>query len=165
MPLPRHVVDSAAFARDGGRIEGRIEVAALALLTLDLAGSDGELAFVAQGAVSRDGELYLDLDVGGALLLRCQRCLQGLPFEVKLQRRFRLMEAGQIWPDDDLADDSVDPIAAERELDLVALVEQEVVLALPLAPRHETCPLPGPGEDKEGASPFAALAALKRGLH
>jgi uncharacterized protein len=123
------------------------------------------LAYTAHGAEGGSGQLFLDLQVGGRLMLRCQRCLQTFPFEVALDCRFRLVESGQPWPDDELVDDSYDAVAAERELDLLALVEQEVLLSLPLAPRHDDCALPESPDPGQKVSPFAALAEIKRGLH
>ena len=66
-------------------------------------------------------------------------------------------------------DDSEDDVLAlTRALDLRELVEDELLLALPIVPRHEVCPepLPQPADDAAPAEPaphpFAALAALKR---
>ncbi len=165
MPPARPVIDSAAFARERGRIEGKVAVAGLSRLADVLAGGDGELVYTARGAEGGNGQLLLDLAIGGRLMLRCQRCLQPISFEVALDCRFRLVESGQTWPDDELVDDSYDAVAAERELDLVALVEQEVMLSLPLAPRHDDCALPESPELGQKVSPFAALAEIKRGLH
>ena len=56
-----------------------------------------------------------------------------------------------------------------RALDLHELVEDELILALPLVPRHDACPqplaAPATAEEPlaERPNPFAALAALKRG--
>ena len=63
-----------------------------------------------------------------------------------------------------------DVLALTRALDLPALVEDELILALPLVPRHEVCPQDVPLEavDEgfeaagERPNPFAALAALKK---
>jgi uncharacterized protein len=164
MPRPGYVIDSVACAREGARIDGEIEIASLPRLIEVLDKPQGMLGFSGRGEVAPNGELFLDLEVGGVLGLRCQRCLEPMDFAVSLAHRFRLIEAGQPWPDDELADDGFDAIAAERQLDLVALVEQEVLLALPLAPRHADCTMPPRHtEDKDQPSPFAALAALKRG--
>ena len=59
-------------------------------------------------------------------------------------------------------------LVASRQFDLQALVEDELLLAMPLVPMHGTCPQPltgAPAEVSEEprANPFAALAALKRG--
>jgi uncharacterized protein len=65
-----------------------------------------------------------------------------------------------------------DVLALEREQDALELVEDELLLALPLVPRHEECPqpLPLPAEDLDDEAdaapakpnPFAALAQLKK---
>jgi len=68
------------------------------------------------------------------------------------------------------AESEDDVLALTPALDLEALIEDELLPALPLIPRHGVCPepLPRPFIDEDGAAvpadnPFAALAALKRG--
>jgi uncharacterized protein len=62
-----------------------------------------------------------------------------------------------------------DVLALEPALDLTLLIEDELLLGLPLVARHEVCPQPLPRAllDEEpvapGDHPFAALAALKQG--
>ena len=63
-----------------------------------------------------------------------------------------------------------DVLALAPSLDVAELIEDELLLSLPLVPRHDNCPepLPRPFVDVEphadpADSPFAALAALKRG--
>jgi uncharacterized protein len=52
-------------------------------------------------------------------------------------------------------------LPVERELDVAELVEDEILLALPVAPRHEKCGLPGVADAGERINPFAALSGLK----
>ncbi|MDO5653087.1 MAG: YceD family protein, partial [Brachymonas sp.] len=57
-----------------------------------------------------------------------------------------------------------------KQFDLLALVEDELLMALPLAPRHETCAAPdlpvqasdASGEENATPHPFAALQQLKK---
>ena len=63
-----------------------------------------------------------------------------------------------------------DVLVLSRQFDLRELVEDELLLMLPIVPKHEQCPAPLPlaapglaAEDVAPAHPFAALAALKRG--
>jgi uncharacterized protein len=62
-------------------------------------------------------------------------------------------------------DSEDDVLTLEPAIDLRALIEDELLLALPLVPRHEVCPEPLPLQGEEAAPaaehPFAALAALK----
>ena len=95
-------------------------------------------------------------------MLRCQRCLEGVKFTLGIKSRLQLIGPGEEWPDEDLVDDSADAVVAEKELAVLTLIEDEVLLALPIAPRHEQCESPLANAGGQGSSPFAALAALKK---
>ena len=62
----------------------------------------------------------------------------------------------------------IDRVVAGREMPVRDLVEDELILAVPYAPRHEDCePAARPraqGQD-EKISPFAGLRGLMRGKH
>ena len=68
-------------------------------------------------------------------------------------------------------DSEADVLVISRDFDALSLVEDELILALPLVPRHDNCPqsLPDSAVDaafeqaSERPNPFAALAALKKG--
>ncbi len=156
------VIDSLEFARQGGRLRGQVPVAELTRLADVLAATDGTLAWELSGERDGDGKSWLRLQVSGALELRCQRCLGPMAFAVAVGSRLLLVPPGGAWPEDELEDDAFDAIAAERELAVVPLVEEEVLLALPLAPRHEKCEPPVAVADEQEPSPFAVLAKLKQ---
>lgn len=111
---------------------------------------------------------WLRLQVDGDLSLVCQRCLGPVREHLALDRWLRFVESeAQAAELDAELDDDV--LALPRWLDLVELIEDELLLALPLVPRHAVCPaplpVPGPDEaalDEKQPHPFAALAALKR---
>ena len=59
-------------------------------------------------------------------------------------------------------EDAVEVIVAEGKIDVMDLVEDEALLALPLSPRHEVCPEASVKEWKEKReSPFSGLKGLK----
>jgi len=62
---------------------------------------------------------------------------------------------------DELEDDSRDFLPVVKELDVAELVEDEILLALPVAPRHEKCGLPGAAEAGDRVNPFTVLGGLK----
>lgn len=108
--------------------------------------------------------LHADTEVS----LQCQRCLQAMAQPLTVDRWFHFVndedEAARL--DEELEDDV---LAASARFDLLELLEDELILTLPIVPRHEHCPqpLPSGGENPpvEGAvapNPFAALAALRR---
>lgn len=134
------------------------------------ASVDHHVAWSARGErrLLRGGEsqTWLHVKAEVAVPLICQRCLGSVVVPVAAERSFLFVhgEEAAAQLDDEIEDDVL-PMA--RSLDLQVLVEDEVLLALPLVPRHDACPVPlvVPGEvesaDDEPPHPFAALAALK----
>lgn len=159
------VIDSLEFARRQGTWSGSLQLGTLPRLVEMLHDASGSLEFEVSGETA-GGELCLAVKLGGTLPLTCQRCLGVLFFALDVRSRIVLVEPGAPWPDDGqaggLEDEACDAIEASRELDLFPLLEEEILLALPLAPRHEHCELPIAGTPSKEASPFAQLARLKR---
>lgn len=173
-PFDPRALDVAAFSAAGGRVEGP---AALATFVRLLEGAepagDREVAWTATGtpvAVEGAGRCPgLALVARATVVVPCQRCLQPLEVALAVDRPIAFA------PDEESAErldeaNEVDVLALPtppRRLDLLALLEDELVLAMPLVPRHERCPEPPRLADPEDAalaraeSPFAALAALK----
>ena len=158
----RTVIDSLEFARTGGRISGQTPIAALSRIADLLAGNAGSLECEVRGERDREGNSFLLLDVSGVLQLRCQRCLESMDHALCLSSRLLLVPPGGDWPDDELEDDESDAIEADGELALLPLIEEEVLLVLPIAPRHDTCEPPAPMDEHREPSVFAALAQFKK---
>jgi uncharacterized protein len=156
------VIEGLEFARSGGVLDRRLALAGLPRLADVLTTTEGFLSVRLEGWRDEQGKSWLQLDVAGEPVLCCQRCLGGVKFPLSIHSRLQLIAAGEDWPDDDLEDDSTDAIAAEGELNVLSLIEDEVLLALPIAPRHEQCESPLASASEHGSSPFSALAALKK---
>jgi uncharacterized protein len=155
------ISDSFAFARDGRVLEGTLPVSSLERLHDMLVDTSGSLDFRLVGYRGERGEAMLALTVTGSLGLACQRCLEAIRFGVDIDSRLELVLEGKEMPEDELEDDSRDFLPVAGALDVADLVEDEILLALPVAPRHERCGLPGAAEAGERIAPFAALAGLK----
>jgi uncharacterized protein len=160
------LADPLEFAREGRSLAGSIEVVALARLQDLLTDTAGAIAWSVRGGVEDDGagaRKLLWLEIEGKLQLVCQRCLGPYDFPLQLSSCLELMAPGQPLPDEELEDDRCDAIEVDRNLDLLSLVEDEILLALPQSPRHKVCsPLGEKAGRSEKVSPFAALAALKK---
>ena len=103
------------------------------------------------------------------LAVPCIRCLVGIAHEIRVDRHFRLVrsdaEAAALDPD---ATDH-DVMAVDADWHLLDILEDELLLALPLMPRHENCSLPATGDNEEPGTeaqadperqfPFADLAS------
>ncbi|MBS1169879.1 MAG: hypothetical protein H6R01_797 [Burkholderiaceae bacterium] len=162
------VVDIFEFCRLGERREGRIAIADLGRLSKECAGSSsGMLDWALQGGIGMFGRPQLTLSVSASVQLACQRCLAPFVFDIRSESLLILArdeaEADEI--EGKLEDeDEVDVIVGSETQDILQLIEDDALLALPLSPKHEVCPgktaLDEVGENKP--SPFAALKAIKR---
>ncbi|WP_065340207.1 YceD family protein [Azoarcus olearius] len=157
------IADPFRFAVEARSLAGKVGVAALERLADALAGTEGDVEYRIAGSLDKQGKPRLQLIVKGCLELRCQRCLEGMSWALAVDRVLQPFRSGEEIPDEELEDDEVDAIEVESGLDVVGLVEDEILLALPIAPRHESCG-PAGQEGADGkASPFAVLAGLRGG--
>lgn len=158
------VIDSLEFARAGQSLSGSLPVSGFARLRDSLFDVGGEVRFSVKGGHDERQRPVLTLEITGLLHLQCQRCLGGLDYPLQLSGSVLLVSAGETA--EGLAEGGDDDwIDAGPTLDLAELVEDEILLGLPYAPRHETG-ICRPGLDAQAeradASAFAKLAALKR---
>lgn len=161
MSAHRVTIDSLEFAQTGGRLRGVVEIAALERLHEHLDSRAGHLAWQLKGVADHAGKPALRVAVSGTLDLICQRCLEGYVFDINTDSILVLDDEDSTSPIDD---DAVESIAVDRALDVEALVEDEVILALPMAPRHPEgkCATRVADGSDENVLPFAALAKLKK---
>lgn len=161
------VIDSLEFARDGQTLRGSLPLAGLSRLKDSLADAPGAVEFEVRGGEDARRRPILTVAIIGTLRLQCQRCLEALDHPLHVVNTLRLVAAGEAAAGA-LDDEDIEWIEASRELDLAALVEDEILLSLPYAPRHEegACRLLRTAmADGAGASAFAALGVLKRTHH
>jgi uncharacterized protein len=160
------VIDPARFARDRVRLTGSIAAAALPRLAEQLHGAGGSIGYEVEGFLSERGHPGLHLRLDGEIEVRCQRCLGALRTRIESRRDVVLVEGADEFAQRSDEDETMDIIPAVPRLDLRTLLEDEVLLGLPVAPCHAEgeCRAPegGPDAAPERVSPFAALAQLKR---
>ena len=114
------------------------------------------------------GQPWLHLEIHTEVARHCQRCLQPMVLPVAVDRDYRFVadEATASAQDEDSLEDV---LVWDKHFDLHALLEDEILLDLPLIPMHEVCPhlaapvLAAPrakeAEEKK-QQPFAGLADL-----
>ena len=136
------VIDTFEFSRLKERREGELAVADFARLRDETADTSGSVQWVAQGGVHTLGYPQLHLSVKAEVKLMCQRCLTPFVFPVASEATLALAkdEESADELEDKLADEDIDVIAGSKSMNLLELVEDEVLLAIPLSPKHERCP-------------------------
>ena len=108
-------------------------------------------------------EPWMWLSVSVDLPLDCQRCLGVVDVHVVVDRAFRFVDTEALAAAQDEAAPE-DVLVVDHEFDLACLIEDEVLLASPLAPSHADCPMAVPsgcGADEGATHPFDVLAHWK----
>lgn len=174
---PRRL-DVAGLARSGAELAATTSLENLDRLLLECAPSvaPGSLEAVTWcaraeyrpvlGGVDR---LWLHLSATHRLPQQCQRCLLVVQTPLSVDRWFRFVaDEATAAQEDELSDEDV--LVLAPDFDLLALLEDELLMALPLVPKHDVCPVEVKTEVVDGdfqvaqtdkPHPFAALAVLK----
>jgi uncharacterized protein len=126
-------VDPWRFCRDAQSWEIQSDVTAFPRLAHEF--TQGALFCRVVGRVDQRGSLSLQVLISGEVGLTCQRCLGSMPYVVEVERTLYLARNEAELERLDALPDS-DAIQAGERLSLVELVEDEVLLSLPLAPMH-----------------------------
>jgi uncharacterized protein len=165
-------IDPIQLAERGARLTGTLPLKSMARLTQNCRDGAGDvfvdLAFergVGEKVFLMHGTLRVQLRT------TCQRCLEGMDINLEASPSLVLLrsEAAQ-----DLSGDDPDTLVADKPVSLIALVEDELLLVLPMVPMHELsqCPAKKYVAEKAGTdirdvvkgerkNPFAVLKDRK----
>lgn len=169
--LPKRV-SLDKWADIGFNWQGEMMPADFERLQAMLSDEQEQSAIKITAALARSSNvLSLNFDLTGSVWLTCQRCLQPVNVELTGTHNIALLEdEGQIGlldEDDDhlLLEEVAFKDGHDTYLPLERLIEDEILLKIPLSPKHDDCEMEveqvGEIEEFEEESPFAALAALK----
>ncbi len=173
-PPPRRL-NLHAFARAGRGLQGDIGLDALPRLAASLHGDARELRslrvqweLLGRVDLEPGGQAVerVRLRVAGMLPLLCQRCLQGVLQRVDDSATLRLVDEEPSLDAEELESEE-ESFCARQPVDVLELIEDQLILALPLVPMHALCPQPLPAStgklpEQDEPSPFAVLARLRR---
>jgi uncharacterized protein len=169
-------LDTHEFTRRGDTASGTVPLAGLARLGSLLLEGSGELSWrlSGHGELGPDGSRrsFMRLALQARPTMRCVRCLEPIVVDVEALRDYRMVSSEAQAEREDAEDDEHDLLVSSRQFDLPGLIEDEAIMALPLAPRHADCHAPAVQEgtddntsvpEPSGPGAFAALGALRRG--
>lgn len=162
------VIEPAKFARAGGDLRGSIALSEMPRLHALLPGDAGSASYRIRGFLDARERPAIEMQVSAQVTLACQRCLAAMQEQVT-SRRTVVFQAGadEFAPMDD-EDESEDIVPDVQQLDVGQLVEEELLLSLPISPRHDEGKCEGDAatqrDDSLGRSesPFAILGSLRR---
>jgi len=135
-------IDTSEFSRLKERREGETAIADFARLSEELADTTGLVRWALQGGVDTSGHGILTMSVSATVQLMCQRCLSPFAQDIVAESTLILAkdEAAADEIDAMLDDDEIDVIVGAKDLNILELIEDEVLLAIPLSPKHAVCP-------------------------
>lgn len=161
------LIDATAFTEARSLVQG-----SLALNALDervwshelLVNADNVVNYRIQGGIDQWQRPFLDIDIDGQLDLCCQRCLQAVAYSLQESAHVVLFADETQLDNAMTADESVEGVLFAPEMDLAVLLEDQILMAIPFAPRHEQCENPTLTHiNQDKTHPFAQLAGLKNG--
>ncbi|MEJ7138649.1 YceD family protein [Amphibiibacter pelophylacis] len=116
-------------------------------------------------------QLWVDMTLHTRIALQCQRCLERTDAVLDVSKAFRFVhteaELDRVEAVFDEIDSDDEALLLEPGWPLLDWLEDELILALPIAPRHDDCQIAGhtPSDDPLAGlkpNPFAVLEKLKK---
>jgi uncharacterized protein len=159
----RPVIDGFEFARAGSKLSGDWPVSDFPRLRDALYADRGALHYELEGVPEERGRPALHLAVRGTLRLTCQRCLGALDYDLRARSSLLLYASDAEL--DESSDDAEGPekVVGGKEMTVHDLIEDEVLLSIPIAPRHEQCTARAGDAPGARQTPFAGLRGLLDG--
>lgn len=127
--------DALRLARECGVLDGNVDAHALPRVADLLSDGPASIAWRIEGTTDASGRLALRIELKGAVTLACQRCLADFEWPIDQATEVLLArDESELAALD--ADTTLEVVLATGQLGPLTLVEDELVLALPFAPRH-----------------------------
>jgi uncharacterized protein len=144
---------------------GTAKLEDLPRLEESLANGDCELNYRVTARLDRERRKVVSCIIEGFVFLTCQSSLEAFRHEISIDDRLVLVDDESGLPPIEEESDAEDCLVVDGPLDVLDLVEDAVLLALPMVPRKpglEESKGAGKAEKARDPSPFAALESLKK---
>ena len=152
-------IDNIDFSRKSREIRDIIRLSDFKRLQDLCLNLEDSITFVLRGFENKHREACLELSIKGKLDLICQRCSEKLEHTIFLKSGFLIKEETQLtdFQVDDHAD--YDLIEGSAKMDVLSLIEDELLLSMPGAPKHENekCRYKKTDDVLDRTHPFADL--------
>ena len=156
----RPIIDGYEFSASGASLNGVWPLADFARLRTLLLSDAGEVEYALKGGTDAQDRPALQLTIRGALQLRCQRCLAPLEFPLRVEAVLTLARSQAEIDALPVEAEGPDWVLAGKAMEVRDLLEDELLLAVPYAPRHEHCSAQARTGASASFSPFAELRGM-----
>lgn len=161
------LIDSTRLTAETLELKGELPVASFARLTDSVVVEDTPIHYRILGGRDRLSRPTLRVLLRGSVRLICQRCMEPMPFDIDIDTTLTLFNTEDALLIAEEEDADIEGIVLEETLDVLWLIEEELILALPYIPVHDACAavLHQEREDKadelQRPNPFAVLKSIK----
>jgi len=162
--LPLHIIP-LQLAGAGELLSGELELAGMRRLAPSLRTTEGSLEATLEFGLDPERIPYLRAHIRGRLVLTCQRCMQPMDFPVDLNSTLGLVNSPA---EADALPDHYEPLlVGTGPMTVSDIIEDELLLCLPLVPRHPESQCPAPAQEgevkaRDTRKPFAVLSDWKK---
>lgn len=167
-PLPI-IINNLQFAKQKQALSGALDAMAFDRISETLVATDQQGAslnpvvrYQLSGWMDVQHRPFLKLEIDAHLSMICQRCLSAMPVHLNLS--FTYMVTSQTEEEmlvNEEMDDAIDLLAENERMDVGLLIEDELLMALPIAPVHADACAHLAMSSGDKVNPFAALEKLK----
>lgn len=133
------IADIFAFAREKRVVKAHIALKDCERLSDVLASSNGSVAFEVAGVLGKNRKIAIALTLNGMVPLICQRCLETMNYHLAHSVILELACENAEIAEDEIFEENYEVYPTSKIVDLAQLVEDEIILALPNFPRHDSC--------------------------
>lgn len=165
--LPEQI-DPLRLAKNEVKLTGCYDISRLIRLQDRLCEVRGQVEFSWLFRFNEDRRAVIQGHIQAILPMICQRCLKPMEYAVQAETALAVLRVGE---SEDLIPEGFEPLILEQmPVSLLSLVEDELILALPIIAKHEHCPAneyvladeDTLAPEEKRPNPFAVLAALKK---
>ncbi|HQZ44900.1 MAG TPA: YceD family protein [Usitatibacteraceae bacterium] len=157
-------IDPHNVTPKGTSFEGVFRPGELENLSEELASPNGELRYRVSASLDNARRCVVSCIIEGFVFLVCQTTFEAFRHEISIDDRLVLVGSEEDLPPIEAEGDGEDFVVAGSPIEVRALVEEAVILALPMVPRKPGAVTDGKQGRVEAGKPmpFEALARLKR---
>jgi uncharacterized protein len=131
-------IDPAQLAHHHSRLKGHVTLAQMTRVHGSLSDIQGDVFIDWQFDMDRKYRITINGQIQTQLIMLCMRCMQPMPWTIDAKTTLILLNDGQ--SPDEIPDDYESISLTTTPTSLISLIEDELILALPLVARHTVCP-------------------------
>jgi uncharacterized protein len=152
------LINNKEFAVHNLTLERNIPIATLERVTSVFDELEGEIEFTVMGKTDNKNRPLLNITICGKIATLCQVCLQSMTIDLDHSLSVLIFKSEEELDEALFGNESTesDGIVSDPEFDILAFIEDELIMALPIAPKHATCEI-STHEEIDANNPFAIL--------